>query len=249
MSGNVAAPTTVGRIWSAWSRLPARAWLWTMMLCLLWSLGTLILGHGLSQPGHRNWGPAINAICGLQFVGIAVLLAVAVVEDRPVTGGVPWWAYPAAVIAGSVTGSALYWLISQPLLHIATGYHGSAAFEQFVSFVLRKSSYGAASCGLGVLVWVTRRDMIQRRSYLAIAQMRRAEAEQQLLAAQVAAARSRVDPQWLQQQLVEVEADYAQSTALGESRLLALAARLRDAVEAGKLPAEAPRPQAAALAY
>jgi hypothetical protein len=200
------------------------------LICLLWGL--------LDNLGHLDdilrvgaWGAQLNSVLAMECKGFGVLFAMLWVERRHACGVAQWWHYPAAVIVGTFGGSSFYWLVSQPLLAIATQYRDGRPYEQYFTFVLRYGLHGAAIFGLAVVLYLVRRDAVSRHENLRALQAQSADVERQLTSVRLAASRLHIEPLDLQRRLTELAALYEEAPERGEQALLHISATLRAAVD------------------
>jgi hypothetical protein len=220
----------------AWRAVTRRKLLWTSVLGLLGSMATIATQTGyFRDPVPLT--PSINAVLSLQFNGFAVLFAV-LVADRVSSPSAPrWWAYAIAVAVGVLVGSSLMWLVSQRILHLTTSYEQSGAAEGFDTFFFRHGSHAFMLCGMVACIYAVQRLGSLRAATLGALQLECALAERRIVESRLAAARARLEPQFVLHTLGEVERLYAVDPRNADRVLKELTAYLRATIPVIREPA------------
>jgi hypothetical protein len=232
----VAAVRTLRFVLDAWREVTLRQVLWTSLLGLVWSAVMIVTGAGyLREPVSLT--PSINAVLTMQFNGFAVLFAV-LLADRASNPSTPrWWAYVIAVVAGAIAGSSLLWLVSQRVLHLTTMYRQPGSIEGFDSFAFRHGAHALVVCGLVATIYAVQRLASQRAAALRALQLECSVTERRVVESRLAAARARLEPQFLLHTLTEVERLYAADPRNADRVLKELTAYLRATIPEIREPA------------
>ena len=220
----------------AWREVTLRQVLWTSVLGLAWSAVIIVTGSDyFREPAPLT--PAINAVLSMQFNGFAVLFAV-LLADRASTPAAPRsWVYVIAVVASVIAASSLLWLVSQRVLHLTTMNQQPGSIEGFDSFAFRHASHALVVCGMVAFVYAVQRLASQRAAALRALQLECALTERRVVESRLAAARARLEPQFLLHTLTEVERLYAADSRSADRVLKELNAYLRATIPEIREPA------------
>jgi Histidine kinase len=220
----------------AWREVTLRQVLGTSLLGLVWSAVVIVTQTDYLR-GPVPLTPSINAVLSMQFNGFAVLFAV-LLADRASTPAAPrWWIYAIAVLAGVIAGSSFLWLVSQRALHLTSATQLPGSMEGFGSFAFRHGSHALVVCGMVAFVYAVQRMASQRAAALRMLQLECAITQRRVVESRLAAARARLEPQFLLHTLTEVELLYAADPRNADRVLRELTAYLRATIPELREPA------------
>jgi len=208
-----------------WRAATPRHFGYTFLFALAWAGVTIAAATGFTRPFPVT--PALNSVLSMELNGFAVLFAVLVADRVSSPLARRPWPYAAAVLLGVAIGTTATWLISQPVLNLATAYGNVAPYEPFDSFAFRHGRHALVVCGLVTSVYVSARWAAERHRALSRVQLERVAAEKQLIESKLAATQSRVDPAALQATLARIDALYESDPAQADAVLRDLIAFLR----------------------
>jgi hypothetical protein len=226
----------------AWRSLTWKHWAWATAVPVALSI-TIPLQGFATNLYWAPWRVLFHLPLYLAF-SYAFLLAIALAEAWVPAGTQPAaWRYVATLTVASVIGVAVLGafpglvrtaprhIVAGQLLNLHAGVSPAAQAKARSLQAMTSVGAGAVIYGwLAAFIYVRLRKARNATRVLAQAEIRRSEAQRNLLAAQLVSAHAQVDPEFVLRTIADVEQTYAIDVARGDLMLDEFIAYLRDAI-------------------
>jgi hypothetical protein len=153
-------------------------------------------------------GPVLNSFVSMQLNGFAVAFAVLAVDERRTSSDRRVLPYALAVIAAVGVATTAYWLLSERIVGLQTGYAPRGQPEGLLTMGYRHFTSRLAILGLAAYAYVRWRFAARKSAMLRVMQLERAAAEAQLLTTRYALTQDQVQPAFLIDTLARLEGLY-----------------------------------------